>query len=54
LICQVLSARGWHSGEDLKRIHRIGALFDIDGPLPVSTSPAIASDFQSNAQAGVS
>jgi hypothetical protein len=54
LICQVLSARGWHSGEDLKRIHRIGALFDIDGPLPVSTSPAIAADFQSNAQAGVS
>jgi pimeloyl-ACP methyl ester carboxylesterase len=54
LICEVLSARGWHSGEDLKRIHRIGALFDIDGPLPVSTSPAIATDFQSNEQARAS
>jgi hypothetical protein len=54
LICEVLSARGGHSGEDLKRIHRIGALFDIDGPLPASESLPIATDFQSNAQARAS
>jgi pimeloyl-ACP methyl ester carboxylesterase len=53
LICEVLSARGGHSGEDLKRIHRIGALFDIDGPLPASESLAIT-DFQSNAHARAS
>jgi pimeloyl-ACP methyl ester carboxylesterase len=31
LIRDILSARGWHSSEDLKRIRRIGDLFDIAG-----------------------
>ena len=33
LICEVLSARGQHSSEDLKRIRRIGGLFDTERPI---------------------
>ena len=44
LICEVLSARGRHSSEDLKRIRRIGGLFDTNGQLSVRGNLAIASD----------
>jgi hypothetical protein len=44
LICEVLSARGQHSSEDLKRIRRIGGLFDTDGHLSAHSNLAIASD----------
>ena len=33
LICEVLSARGRHSSEDLNRIRRIGSLYGLDGQL---------------------
>ena len=33
LICEVLTARGQHSSEDLKRIRRIGGLFDTERPI---------------------
>jgi hypothetical protein len=54
LICEVLSARGQHSGEDLKRIRRIGALFDTDGQLSVRSNLAIASDVQDEPKASAS
>src|SRR5262249_9443876 len=33
LMCEVLSARGRHSSEDLNRIRRIGSLYGLDGQL---------------------
>jgi hypothetical protein len=54
LICEVLSARGQHSSEDLKRIRRIGALFDTDGQLSVRGNLAIAFDVQDEPQARAS
>jgi pimeloyl-ACP methyl ester carboxylesterase len=54
LICEVLSARGQHSSEDLKRIRRIGGLFDTDGQLSVRSNLAIASDVQDEPQARAS
>ena len=54
LICEVLSARGQHSSEDLKRIRRIGGLFDTDGQLSVHSNLAIASDVQDEPQARAS
>jgi pimeloyl-ACP methyl ester carboxylesterase len=54
LICEVLSARGQHSSEDLKRIRRIGGLFDPDGQLSVHSNLAIASDVQDEPQARAS
>jgi hypothetical protein len=53
-ICEVLSARGWHSSEDLKRIRRVGALFDVDGQLRANVNLAIAADFRSEPQARAS
>ena len=44
LICKILSARGQHSSEDLKRIRRIGGLFGTDGQLSARSNLAIASD----------
>jgi hypothetical protein len=46
LICEVLSARGQHSSEDLKRIRRIGGLFDTSGGLSARSNLAIASDIR--------
>jgi pimeloyl-ACP methyl ester carboxylesterase len=54
LICEVLSARGWHSGEDLKRIRRVGALFDVDGQLRANTKFVIAADPHTGPQARAS
>jgi hypothetical protein len=54
LICEVLSARGWHSSEDLKRIRRVGALFDVDGQLRANANLAIATDFHGEPQARAS
>jgi pimeloyl-ACP methyl ester carboxylesterase len=54
LICEVLSARGWHSSEDLKRIRRVGALFDVDGQLRGNANLAIATDFHGEPQARAS
>jgi pimeloyl-ACP methyl ester carboxylesterase len=54
LICEVLSARGQHSSEDLKRIRRLGGLFDTDGQLSVHSNLAIASDVQDEPQARAS
>src|SRR6516162_5527529 len=54
LICDVLSARGWHSSEDLKRIRRVGALFDVDGQLRANPNMAIAADFRGEPQARAS
>jgi hypothetical protein len=54
LICEVLSARGQHSSEDLKRIRRIGRLFDADGQLSVRSNLAIGSDVQDEPQARAS
>jgi hypothetical protein len=42
LICEVLSARGSHSSEDLNRIRRIGSLYGLDGQLSSSENLAIA------------
>jgi hypothetical protein len=50
----VLSARGRHSGEDLKRIRRVGALFDVDGQLRANASLAIAADSSGEPQARAS
>jgi pimeloyl-ACP methyl ester carboxylesterase len=50
LICEVLSARGRHSSEDLKRIRRIGGLFDTDGQLSARSNLAIASDVRDEPQ----
>ena len=44
LICEILSARGQQSSEDLKRIRRIGGLFGTDGQLSARSNLAIASD----------
>ncbi len=44
LICDVLSARGSHSSEDLRRIRRIGRLFDAEGQLSTSSNLAITPD----------
>ena len=44
LICEILSARGQRSSEDLKRIQRIGGLFDPGGQLSARSNLAIASD----------
>jgi hypothetical protein len=46
LICEVLNARGRQSNEDLRRIRRIGGLFDVDGQLSARSNLAIASDIQ--------
>ena len=54
LICEVLSARGSHSSEDLKRTRRIGALFDVDVQLGAKTNLAIAADNRSGPQARAS
>jgi pimeloyl-ACP methyl ester carboxylesterase len=54
LICEVLSARGQHSAEDLKRIRSIGRLFDTDGQLSVRSNLAIGSDIQDQPQARAS
>ncbi len=54
LICEILSARGRHSSEDLKRIRRVGGLFDTDGQLSVRSHLAIASDVQDEPQARAS
>jgi len=54
LICEVLSARGSHSSEDLKRIRRVGALFDVDAQLGAKTNLAIAADNRSEPQARAS
>jgi hypothetical protein len=54
LICEVLSARGGHSSEDLKRIRRVGALFDVDGQLRANANLAIAADFGNEPQAKAS
>jgi pimeloyl-ACP methyl ester carboxylesterase len=54
LICEVLSARGSHSGEDLKRIRRIGALFDVDDQLRANTNLSIAADSRTEPQARAS
>ena len=54
LICEVLSARGQHSSEDLKRIRRIGGLFDANGQLSARSNLAIASDVREEAQARAS
>jgi pimeloyl-ACP methyl ester carboxylesterase len=51
LICEVLSARGRHSSEDLKRIRRIGGLFDASGQLSARSNLVIASDIRDEAQA---
>ena len=51
LICEVLSARGQHSSEDLKRVRRIGELFDPDGQLSARSNLAIASDVRDEPQA---
>jgi pimeloyl-ACP methyl ester carboxylesterase len=44
LIREILNARGWHSSEDLKRIRRIGELFDINGQLSARSNLATAFD----------
>ena len=54
LICEVLSARGWHSSEDLNRIRRVGALFDVDGQLSTSANLAIAAGARNEPQARAS
>ena len=54
LICEVLSARGEHSSEDLKRIRRIGGLFDTDGHLSARSNLVIASDVGDEPQARAS
>ena len=54
LICEVLSARGQHSNEDLKRIQRIGGLFDANGQLSARSNLAIASDVREEPQARAS
>jgi hypothetical protein len=54
LICEVLSARGSHSSEDLKRIRRVGALFDVDTQLGAKTNLAIAADNRDEPQARAS
>jgi len=54
LICEVLSARGWQSSEDLKRVRRVGTLFDVDGQLRANANLAIATDFRSEPQARAS
>ncbi len=43
-IRQVLTARGEQSAQDLARIQRVGQLFGVDGQLPATRNPAIASD----------
>jgi pimeloyl-ACP methyl ester carboxylesterase len=54
LICEVLSARGEHSSEDLKRIRRIGGLFDSEGHLSARSNLVIASDVGDEPQARAS
>ncbi len=54
LICEVLSARGQHSSEDLKRIRRLGGLFDANGQLSAGSNLAIASDVREEPQAKAS
>jgi pimeloyl-ACP methyl ester carboxylesterase len=54
LICEVLSARGRHSSEDLNRIRRIGSLYGIDGQLSSNGNLAIASNLRNEPQAGAS
>src|SRR5262249_15204785 len=54
LICEVLSARGSHSSEDLKRIRRVGALFDVDSQLHANANLAIAVDNRNEPQARAS
>jgi hypothetical protein len=54
LICEVLSARGRHSSEDLNRIRRIGSLYGIDGQLRSNGNLAIASNLRNEPQAGAS
>jgi pimeloyl-ACP methyl ester carboxylesterase len=51
LICEVLSARGQHSSEDLKRVRRIGELFGSKGQLSARSNLAIASDVRNGPQA---
>jgi hypothetical protein len=54
LICEVLSARGSHSREDLNRIRRIGALYGLDGQLGPNGNLAIASNLPNEPQARAS
>jgi pimeloyl-ACP methyl ester carboxylesterase len=54
LICEVLSARGRHSSEDLKRVRRIGGLFDSEGQLSARSNLAIAADMSEQPQARAS
>ena len=54
LVCEVLSARGSHSSEDLNRIRRIGALYGLDGQLGSNGNLAIASHLRNEPQARAS
>ena len=54
LICEVLSARGWQSSEDLNRIRRIGSLYGIDGQLSSSENLAIAPSLRNEPKAKAS
>jgi hypothetical protein len=51
VICEVLSARGRHSSEDLKRVRRIGVLFDMDGQLSARSNLAITSNLGNRPEA---
>ena len=54
LICEVLSARGRHSSEDLERIRRVGGLFEPDGQLSTRSNLAIGSEVRDEPQARAS
>jgi len=54
LICEVLSARGRQSSEDLNRIRRIGSLYGIDGQLSSSENLAIAPSLRNEPKAKAS
>ena len=54
LICEVLSARGRHSSEDLNRIRRIGSLYGIDGQVSSNGNLAIASNPRNEPQSRAS
>ena len=54
LICEVLSARGPQSSEDLNRIRRIGSLYGIDGQLSSSENLAIAPSLRNEPKAKAS
>ena len=54
LICEVLSARGRHSSEDLNCIRRIGSLYGIDGQVSSNGNLAIASNPRNEPQSRAS